>query len=1072
MDTPKRSWHTAPRSALRNVSNAQSASIRGSSSFDRHETPTKESQGVLSASAKRINLSVRRALSKSHGNLSNLRPKSPPIQNLPAALHGLHLSPGNYIDDTQSFFSPSYNRQARQAIPNDWMTSVSGTQPPKATEGSASASQQNYQNPAYGRLDSHHLEVEPATISIQGLTSRYIQPLDFCVPATRFHPGDENQRREALHGDTGRSLTVEHINVSTAWNGLSDVDANELFRVHQAFVSTLEKMLANEVWQIYQQLQQQDSAGNISPIHTLFSTGIVRGISFCRDQLVSEMADALYSSQENMAEAKSGFLRLYLIATDALVQHHGDGSRDTSITIRVRCDPLSLRLHPVVDAAWVPDSLMFEGLDEFPLEGQSFSIVPRYYSKSAFRPNPFPKNVKYSIESESRKSPLSWLAWDDEIAGFKGIVPFYSEVNGYDRNLASTCRDPYESISNTLKFVVRAVLIDDNGSSVRYERILRARLTIMVVPWYANNNSRETNESSSLPKAYQDTRLASAAQRFALQGPRGSLLKPGQSLGRPSQRGRGGYTHTPQGYAHRAQIGFRDDHSAMSSPATEAGLRETDLPDQAQTQAQLVDKCAELTRELEIVKEQIMMSDPFGDHHSRMLQVPDSQGHLNDTYRVPCCHHAGHNVPTSGSSDPRISHYASEHVTASLSSSLNGRDATSHPGANARSSVLPPPAIDITTRPTLDSPTLNRYVLDATRNCRYSTLAPSTNTQLAARGEGLTTHDIYSTQVSDYIWPFLGQASTSLNNTDTAHSSPRQRVEVLTTPPMVKAELATLSTSGKRGLKRRARSSLSVNKRSPLKRSKETEKQLKQEMGAHSAEPGRNTLPLLDPEDEESSSPTQWSSGIFYNSFGPLSNLRSSSPLAGEDALALHASEREPSTNSEENIKHRNQCSGCYMDIENTDSDELDDKTSPVSSGLGDGATAADNVPSNSIFSHCKGQGRVRERSSASFSPRGASHSASSGSLSGSSNVEFVVEQDPRARKVSRREQAKLWKRLSQSDNAKENQSGPEGKEVRLSEDEKKAMDEAMQRSLDDLAGGFDNIFLEDSSESDLGDDL
>ena len=86
--------------------------------------------------------------------------------------------------------------------------------------------------------------------------------------------------------------------------------------------------------------------------------------------------------------------------------------------------------------------------------------------------------------------------------------------------------------------------------------------------------------------------------------------------------------------------------------------------------------------------------------------------------------------------------------------------------------------------------------------------------------------------------------------------------------------------------------------------------------------------------------------------------------------------------------------------------------------------------------------------------------------------MDFVVEQDPFARKVSRQEQAKLWNLLSQSHRCNENQAGSEGKEVRLSEDEKKAMDEAMRRSLNDLAGGFDDIFLEENSESNSSDDL
>ena len=849
------------------------------------------------------------------------------------------------------------------------------------------------------------------------------------------------------------------------------MDANELFRIHRAFVSTLEKLLANELWQIYQQLQQQDSSGSTKPIHTLLSAGIVRGISFCRDQLVSEMADALYSAKENMAKAKSGFLRLYLIATDALVQYYEEGPRDTSITIRVRCDPLSLINHPVVDAAWVPDSLKFEGLDEFPLEGQSFSIIPRYHSKSAFRLAHFPKNVKYSIESESRDSPHSWLVWDNEIAGFKGTVPFYSEVNGYDNHRTSTCRGPCESISNTLKVIVHAVLVDDNGSSIRHERILRARLTIKVVPWYANRSSRETKESLSVPKVYQDTRLASAAQRFALQGPRGSPLKPGQSPYRPSQRSQGAHPYKPIKYAYTGQVRFTDNHPAMNSPATGAGLKETDSTNLAQTQAHLVAKCAELNRELEKFKEQVTVSGLFGDHHDRTLHVLDPQEYLNDTYRVTSYHHTGYSGPTIGSSDLCILRYASEHLTTPSSSSLNRRNATFQLEPNARFSVLSPPAIGQTARPTLYSQTSNSgNDLNATRTGRDPTLGPSTSSELAVREEGLMTQNTLSAQESGYFGRFPRKVTASSNCIGTFHSFPRQRLEKLRTPPM--GELATLSTSGKRGRKGRTGSSLNLNKISPSKRSEETGKQPKQEIGAHSAEPGTNMRPLSDSEDEESSSPTQWSSGIFYNSFGPLCDLRSSTSLAGEDAPALHSSEIEASTDFSENIKHRNQDSNCYLGTEQTYSDESGNETSPVSSGLGDGATAAEGLPSSSFFPNGKGQICVRKSSSASFSPRGPSASSISGSRSTSSDMEFIVEQDLRARKVSRREQAKLWALLSQSYSDKENRPEPEGQEVRLSEDEKKAMDEAMQRSLVDLAGGFDDIFLEDSSQSNSDDDL
>ena len=887
-------------------------------------------------------------------------------------------------------------------------------------------------------------------ISIQSLTSGYIQPLDFCVPLTRSHPGDEDQRREALHGDAGRSLTVEHVDISTAWNGLSDVDAKELFRVHRAFVSTLEKMLATKLWQIYQQLQQQDFAGNIIPIHTLFSAGIVRGISFCRDQLASGMAEALYSSKENAAKATSGFLRLYLMATDALVQHHGDGSRDTSITVRVRCDSLSPMSYPVVDAAWVPDSIIFEGLDESAIEGRSFCIVPKYYSKSAFRPTCLPKNVKYSIESESRHS-LSWLAWDDGVAGFKGIVPFYYGANGYDRRTASTFLDPSESSSKMLKIIVQATLVDDNGSSVRYERILRARLTIRVVPYYTNDDSCETKE------LYQDTRLACAPQC-----PRGNLPVSSHSPSRLCQHNTEDHLYPPNQCAHTGNVeGSKVNHLTRASSATEIGMQEKDMPSVAQTQAYLVAKYAELTRDLESVKKHFVMYGPSGVSHARTLHLPDPPGCLHDTHRYFPRHSLGQDGPTSGSSVAGISHHAPEQLTTPSAPSLIGRDSNLLSVPMARLSVLPPPAIDLARRPVYVSGTLNdRIAFQATHTDWGPIPELSTNPQFEASGEISMSQDMRS-------WPV--QASTSANDISTAHSCPHQVIEPLPTPT-TRSELATGSASRNRGHKRRARSSL--KEISPTKRTKDTEEQPEPDASARIAERSSNELLFSNSEYEGIFAPTRGFDGIFYKSLSPLRTTRSSVTLTGKDSLASNDSGEEASTNASKITKHRNQDSGYCMATGSTDSDELTNETSTVNAVIHDRAITAEDVQSNRFFRDWEGQAHIHQTSSASYSPQCASNSSTSPSRSTSSDVEFIVEQDTCARKVSRREQAKLWKLLSRSDSDNKSQAGPEEQEVRLSEDEKKAMDEALQRSLDDLAGGFDDIFLDESSESNSGEDL
>ena len=944
------------------------------------------------------------------------------------------------------------------------MTSVSGSQTLTTKERPPSAGQQDYRSPQYSVHD-HHVRSEPATISIQSLTSGYIQPLDFCVPVTRSHPGDEDQRREALHGDNGQSLTVEHVDISTAWNGLSDVDAKELFRVHRAFVSTLEKMLATKIWQIYQQLQQQDFAGNIMPIHTLFSTGVVRGISFCRDQLVSGMVEALYSSKVNAAKATSGFLRLYLMATDALVHHHGDGSRDTSITVRVRCDPSSPRSYPVVDAAWVPDSIIFEGLDESAVEGQSFCIVPKYSSKSAFRPTCLPKNVKYSIESESQHS-LSWLAWDDGLAGFKGIVPFYYGANGYDERRANTCLDPSESSSKMVKIIVQAALVDDNGSSVRYERILRARLRIRVVPYYMNDISYKTKALSNEPKTYQDARLSCAPQC-----PGGNFLTSSHSPSRLCQHNPEDHLYTPNQCTHTGNVdGSKINHLTRISSATEIGMQKTDLSSVAQTQAYLMAKYAELTRDIESVKKHFVMYGRSGVSHVRTLHLSDPQGYLHDTHGVFPLHFPEQDGPTSGSSVAGVSHHAPEQLTSPSAPSLIGRDAALHSVSMAHSSVLPPPAIDLTKYPVYVSGTLNdRSAFEATHTDWDSIPGLSTNPRFVASGEILKSQDLRSTQELDCLQCLPVQASTSANDIDLTHTSPRQVVEPLTTPT-TRSEPAMYSASGNRGHKRRARSSL--KEISPIKRTKDTEEQPEPDIGAQIAEPGSNKLLFSNSENKGIFPPTQGSNGIFYRAISPLRTIRSSTTLASKDSLASDDYGGEVSTDSSKITKHRNQDSGYCMATGSMDSDELTNETTTVNTVIDDRATKAEDVQSNCFFRDRKGQVHAHQRSSASCSPQRASNTSTSPSRSTSSDVEFIVEHDKGARKVSRREQAKLWKLLSRSDSDNRNQAGPEEQEVRLSEDEKKAMDEALQRSLDDLAGGFDDIFLEESSESNSGEDL
>lgn len=87
-------------------------------------------------------------------------------------------------------------------------------------------------------------------------------------------------------------------------------------------------------------------------------------------------------------------------------------------------------------------------------------------------------------------------------------------------------------------------------------------------------------------------------------------------------------------------------------------------------------------------------------------------------------------------------------------------------------------------------------------------------------------------------------------------------------------------------------------------------------------------------------------------------------------------------------------------------------------------------------------------------------------SRTASSSFEVTVEEDPWCGRISRREQASLWSELYQSeDSDKKSTPGAAIDEPRLSDEEKRAVEEAVQRSLNDLVDDFSGIFLRDSDD-------
>ncbi len=139
-----------PHRFLSDISNGATVS-RASSCANRNNTPVRGSASLLDTRNDK-----RRTLSKVHGDLSNIRPKSPPLYSLSAALgrlqidshstQGLRLSHDRYVDDSHNVCSERDLREplgssCAQDVPvfrsslaaqsKQWSTSELGFEPTK-----------------------------------------------------------------------------------------------------------------------------------------------------------------------------------------------------------------------------------------------------------------------------------------------------------------------------------------------------------------------------------------------------------------------------------------------------------------------------------------------------------------------------------------------------------------------------------------------------------------------------------------------------------------------------------------------------------------------------------------------------------------------------------------------------------------------------------------------------------------------------------------------------------------------------------------------------------------------------
>ena len=314
-----------------------------------------------------------------------------------------------------------------------------------------------------------------ASIEIQGLH----RTQDVTKPYKLYYPTDWYYSAFCSPSTTMRSpRPVQLIDVTTSWTGLNDSIIEEVSRIHDAFVNTVEELFQGRLCDIYDELRHIANQGYA---RKPFTAVMEHCVTFFPWQLTDFITQKLYDlvPQENIAMIPVGKLALYLASTDCLSDLSSNGhQKDACLSVNThynKTDPLG---NTHVTATWVPDAILFNKFDTRPQEGQELVIFPQYHCSSPFRlPNDC-KSITFSTNAD-------WLVWYKAEACYRGRVPHISTLRGEQAE-----RDPQAGQSKSsgyaLEIDIKAIMCqhawDASKNPLRVERIINSRLQLTVVP--------------------------------------------------------------------------------------------------------------------------------------------------------------------------------------------------------------------------------------------------------------------------------------------------------------------------------------------------------------------------------------------------------------------------------------------------------------------------------------------------------------------------------------------------------------------------------------------------------------
>ena len=267
------------------------------------------------------------------------------------------------------------------------------------------------------------------------------------------------------------------------WTGLTLDDAMVLRELHRVLVPCLEDLLAEQLLEVDTEIRQQYYPFRDSEeTHKIkFSVGDLIRLIFGR-MLVTLFKDW-------SLEAIMEFVLLFLLSFDSFEQLPTESAVDTLVTVKLRpgFDPFAETVPaPVAHVVSCLDYISFPYLDALPREGSELILIPRCHSGLGGKPKV--TGVSYKLIPS-----YPWLKWDDDISGFRGKIPLFSEHRAKMSNTGEEphygSEGPYRVLS-LLRIEVKASVLDrHSASTISLSRTVRARVSLKVMPWYARRTS-------------------------------------------------------------------------------------------------------------------------------------------------------------------------------------------------------------------------------------------------------------------------------------------------------------------------------------------------------------------------------------------------------------------------------------------------------------------------------------------------------------------------------------------------------------------------------------------------------